>query len=254
MGFWVFFSDDRSEYYDSDACALFLSPDQTVEITDHSKIILDYLIENRNAALYRDQILGKVDGIEAVHSKDNKRAYRNPVDQAIVTLRKKLGKYAGCIGTVRGVGYKYIGPPKKDKESPASQPDESGLPSSGTEGGARGEAFREARSGAAAGSARSPDGAPESVSIEGAIKKAGIQISVFEIIHGRRPPGAAVEPFIEQIISAFLDNMYRDILGISAEVWREYEEDRKAQAILQAYIHEVNNVRDLTPDDSNTRG
>lgn len=39
MGFWVFFSDDRVEYYDSDACALYLSPDRTIEIVDNSKII-----------------------------------------------------------------------------------------------------------------------------------------------------------------------------------------------------------------------
>lgn len=62
MGFWVFFSDDRVEYYDSDACALYLSPDRTIEIVDNSKIIFDFMIEHRNVAIYRDQIIAQIDG------------------------------------------------------------------------------------------------------------------------------------------------------------------------------------------------
>jgi len=106
MGFWVFFSDDRVEYYDSDACALYLSPDRTIEIVDNSKIIFDFMIEHRNVAIYRDQIIAQIDGTGDSQSYNNKRADRGPVDQAIRVLRVKLDKYADCIRTVRGVGYK----------------------------------------------------------------------------------------------------------------------------------------------------
>ena len=116
MGFWVFFSDDRVEYYDSDACALYLSPDRTIEIVDNSKIIFDFMIEHRNVAIYRDQIIAQIDGTGDSQSYNNKRADRGPVDQAIRVLRVKLDKYADCIRIVRGVGYKYVGPPKEDKQ------------------------------------------------------------------------------------------------------------------------------------------
>lgn len=117
MGFWVYFSDDKIEYYDSDACELYLSPDRTVAIVANSKTILDYLIANRNAAMTRNQIIARIDGIEDSHGVNNKFADRSPIDQAIRELRKKLDKYADCVKTVRGVGYKYVGPPKVEKGS-----------------------------------------------------------------------------------------------------------------------------------------
>ena len=122
MGFWVFFTDDHVEYYDSDACELHLLPDQNIAIVANSKIILDFLIQNRNAAMSRSQILSKLDGGEESYVVPNKQEYRSPVDQAIRELRKKLDKYKTCVKTVRGVGYKYVGPPKVDKEVPGAAP------------------------------------------------------------------------------------------------------------------------------------
>lgn len=117
MGFWVFFTDDREEYYDSDACELYLSPDRIIEITGQSKTIFDFLIVNRNSVKSRAQITSKIDGVEEVYRINDKYSHRSSVDSAISTLRKKLEKYRGCIKTVRDVGYKYIGPPKEDKNS-----------------------------------------------------------------------------------------------------------------------------------------
>lgn len=116
MGFWVFFTDDKVEYYDSDACELYLSPGRTVAIESNSKIIFDFLVMNRNAAMSRDQIISRIDGSEEIQNINNKFADRSPVDQAIRELRKKLDKYAGCVKTVRGIGYKYVGPPSVEKE------------------------------------------------------------------------------------------------------------------------------------------
>ena len=84
------------------------------------------------------------------------------------------------------------------------------------------------------------------ISIEAAIKRARISISTFEVSQGRSPVGVAVEPLIRDIIDGFIDDLYSDILGISARVWREYAVDQKAQAILMAYVHELNIIRDLT--------
>lgn len=255
MGFWVFFSDDRVEYYDSDACALYLSPDRTIEIVDNSKIIFDFMIEHRNVAIYRDQIIAQIDGTGDSQSYNNKRADRGPVDQAIRVLRVKLDKYANCIRTVRGVGYKYVGPPKEDKHLPTSQPNTSHSPSSGAEDGAKKEAewhppiaSHSYQHRAMNDSLHESDGTSISFSIEAAIKRARISISTFEVSQGRAPVGVAVELLIRDIIDGFLDDLYSDILGISARVWKEYAVDQKAQAILLAYVHELNIIRDLTFD------
>lgn len=261
MGFWVFFSDDRVEYYDSDACVLYLSPDRTIEIADNSKIIFDFMIEHRNVALYRDQIIAQIDGTGDSQSYNNKRADRSPVDTAISVLRVKLDKYASCIKTVRGVGYKYVGPPKEDKQLPTSQPNTSNPPLFDAEDGVKKEVERHpqitsnsSQHGATINSSpRASNETSVSISIEAAIKRARISISTFEVSQGRTPVGVAVEPLIRDIIDGFIDDLYSDILGISARVWREYAVDQKAQAILMAYVHELNIIRDLTLDNANTR-
>lgn len=120
MGFWVYFTNDRKEYYDSDACELYLSPDRIIKIAGHSKTIFDYLIVNRNNVKSRAQITSKIYGGEEYYSINNKYPDRR-VDVAISALRKKLEKYHGCIETVQSVGYKYIGPPKEDKNSSVSK-------------------------------------------------------------------------------------------------------------------------------------
>lgn len=132
MHFWVFFTEDKIEYYDSDACELHLSSVPPIEIVANSKIIFDYLIINRNTPMSRHQIIQRIDGIEEDETEEdrvisNKFVDRTPVDQAISELRKKLDKYSDCIKTVRGIGYKYVGPPLVDKKtvSTLSEPDTS---------------------------------------------------------------------------------------------------------------------------------
>ncbi|WP_434309866.1 helix-turn-helix domain-containing protein [Hominifimenecus sp. rT4P-3] len=120
MGFWVYFTEDKRDYYDSDACALYLGTDDSVSIVAHSKIIFDHLVINREIPISRSQIIAWVDGYEADFNPSD-RGGRSPVDQAIRELRKKLGKYDSCIRTVRGIGYKYIGPPKVEK--PKAEPE-----------------------------------------------------------------------------------------------------------------------------------
>ena len=172
---------------------------------------------------------------------------------AIRVLRVKLDKYADCIRTVRGVGYKYVGPPKEDKQLPTSQPNTSNPPPFDAESGVKKEAERKtqiashsSQHGAMNGSPHTSNGTSVSISIEAAIKRARISISTFEVSQGRSPVGVAVEPLIRDIIDGFIDDLYSDILGISARVWREYAVDQKAQAILMAYVHELNIIRDLT--------
>lgn len=115
MGFVIYFSNDKKEYYDSDACELHLSSGRIVEIVANSKIIFEYLVENRNKAVYREQIIRKLDGFDdsfiSGRRINSRYTDRSPIDQAICKLRKEFGKYGKFISTVRGVGYKYIGPP-----------------------------------------------------------------------------------------------------------------------------------------------
>ncbi len=211
MGFWVFFSDDRVEYYDSDACALYLSPDRTIEIVDNSKIIFDFMIEHRNVAIYRDQIIAQIDGTGDSQSYNNKRADRGPVDQAIRVLRVKLDKYADCIRTVRGVGYKYVGPPKEDKQLPTSQPNTSNPPPFDAESGVKKEAERNtqiashsSQHGAMNGSPHTSNGTSVSISIEAAIKRARIS----KELQNRELAAKRNSPFLfgARMYKTFLEN------------------------------------------------
>lgn len=117
MGFWVFFTDDKLEYYDSDDCALYLSSDHIVEIVSNDKTIFDFLISHRNQPMTRLQIQSQIYGWVDIGDGSNKDTDRGPVDQAISKLRGNLDKYSWCIKTVRGHGYKYIGPEKVDKDT-----------------------------------------------------------------------------------------------------------------------------------------
>lgn len=62
--------------------------------------ILDNLMRSRGRVLTRDQI------ILAVHGANYPVTGRS-IDVQIVSLRKKIGKYAKFIETVRGVGYRF---------------------------------------------------------------------------------------------------------------------------------------------------
>jgi len=71
-----------------------------IELTAKEFALLQYLVENRNIVLSREQIL------HAVWGYDDLTADRT-VDWQIKLLRSKLGEYRDCIRTIRGVGYKF---------------------------------------------------------------------------------------------------------------------------------------------------
>lgn len=71
-----------------------------IELTAKEFALLQYLVENRNIVLSREQILHTVWGY------DDLTADRT-VDWQIKLLRGKLGAYRDCIRTIRGVGYKF---------------------------------------------------------------------------------------------------------------------------------------------------
>lgn len=80
---------------------------RTVEI-DEKKVVLTlkeyellkYLIENKNIAISREQLLNTIWGYD-FYGDDR------TVDTHIKTLRSKIGKYKDNIITLRGVGYKF---------------------------------------------------------------------------------------------------------------------------------------------------
>lgn len=74
--------------------------DVKTELTAKEYDLLIYFIENKGIALSRNQILNAVWGYE--YYGDDRT-----VDWQIKLLRNKLGKYRGCIITLRGVGYKF---------------------------------------------------------------------------------------------------------------------------------------------------
>ena len=59
-----------------------------------------YLLSNRNIALSREMLLFEVWGYDFFGD-------ARTLDTHIKLLRKSLGKYAGYIVTLRGVGYRF---------------------------------------------------------------------------------------------------------------------------------------------------
>ena len=72
-----------------------------VNITPKEYEILNYLIDNKNIAISREQLLSNIWGYD-FFGEDR------TVDTHIKMLRGNLGKYRDNIVTVRGVGYKYV--------------------------------------------------------------------------------------------------------------------------------------------------
>lgn len=72
---------------------------QKIELTLKEYEILKYLIENKNIAISREQLLSAVWGYD--YFGDDRT-----VDTHIKTLRNKIGPYKNIIKTLRGVGYK----------------------------------------------------------------------------------------------------------------------------------------------------
>lgn len=73
---------------------------KVIEITPKEYDLLKYLIQNKNIALSRENLLNNIWGYD-FYGDDR------TVDTHIKTLRSRLGKYRDKIKTVRSVGYKF---------------------------------------------------------------------------------------------------------------------------------------------------
>lgn len=71
-----------------------------INLTPKEYELLKYLIENKNIALTREQLLTNIWGYD-FYGDDR------TIDTHIKTLRNSLGKYRNLITTVRSVGYKF---------------------------------------------------------------------------------------------------------------------------------------------------
>ena len=72
-----------------------------INVTPKEYDILVYLVENKNIAISREQLLSRLWGYD-FYGDDR------TVDTHIKMLRNNLGKYRDNIETVRGIGYKYV--------------------------------------------------------------------------------------------------------------------------------------------------
>ena len=84
---------------DDDAREVLIGGEKTV-LTLKEYELLKYLIENKNIAVSREQLLNNIWGYD-FYGDDR------TVDTHIKTLRSKIGKYKKNIVTLRGVGYKF---------------------------------------------------------------------------------------------------------------------------------------------------
>ncbi len=71
-----------------------------LDLTPKEYDLLFYLVENRNIALSRDQLITNVWGYD--YYGDDRT-----LDTHIKRLRSSLGEYRSCIVTLRGVGYRF---------------------------------------------------------------------------------------------------------------------------------------------------
>lgn len=78
-----------------------LIANKKINMTPKELDLLVYLIENKNVALSREQILAGVWKITSYFNDDR------TVDTHIKMLRKSLGKHRNKVMTVRGTGYKF---------------------------------------------------------------------------------------------------------------------------------------------------
>ncbi len=68
--------------------------------------ILNHLAQRPGFVRTRDQIIAAVHGRNVVLSS-------RTIDVHVTALRKKLGSLAGCVETVRGIGYRFCAPPEE---------------------------------------------------------------------------------------------------------------------------------------------
>lgn len=84
---------------DEDAREVYIK-DEVITLTLKEYELLKYLIENKNIAVSREQLLYNIWGYD-FYGDDR------TVDTHIKTLRSKIGEYKDNIVTLRGVGYKF---------------------------------------------------------------------------------------------------------------------------------------------------
>lgn len=84
---------------DDDAREVYIEEEKVI-LTLKEYELLKYLIENKNIAVSREQLLTNIWGYD-FYGDDR------TVDTHIKTLRSKIGKYKDNIVTLRGVGYKF---------------------------------------------------------------------------------------------------------------------------------------------------
>ena len=73
---------------------------ERVEMSPKEYDLFFYLLTNRNMALTREKLISEVWGYDFYGD-------ARTLDTHIKLLRKSLGKYADCIVTLRGVGYRF---------------------------------------------------------------------------------------------------------------------------------------------------
>lgn len=71
-----------------------------IELTLSEFKLLTFLMKKKGRVFTRDQLLDAVVGPDVFVTARN-------IDVHVAALRKKLGRYGGCIITVRGVGYRF---------------------------------------------------------------------------------------------------------------------------------------------------
>jgi DNA-binding response OmpR family regulator len=75
---------------------------ERIEMSPKEYDLFFYMLENRNVALSREKLISDVWGYDFFGDV-------RTLDTHIKLLRKSLGKYAGLIVTLRGVGYRFEG-------------------------------------------------------------------------------------------------------------------------------------------------
>jgi DNA-binding response OmpR family regulator len=76
--------------------------DKRIDMSPKEYDLFFYMLENRNIALSREKLINDVWGYDFYGD-------IRTLDTHIKLLRKSLGKYAGMIVTLRGVGYRFEG-------------------------------------------------------------------------------------------------------------------------------------------------
>jgi two-component system phosphate regulon response regulator PhoB len=84
--------------------------DQTLPLTKSEFMLLDVLVRNKGRAFNRSELIDAALGDDAI-------VLERTIDVHIRALRKKLGRFAHLIETVRGVGYRFHDPRSETPEN-----------------------------------------------------------------------------------------------------------------------------------------